>query len=226
MDISELSDKELQIFNEVKSWDYYNDIDKLGPTISEQWYKKLYGLTWDEFDVEDGDEAIRPPRHYQTIYMLNHYPNSEFMDIRETKKKETATDLYKLSFKEAVKYLSEWKDKNGDYSWGKYKGTYIGHLLQALPAFSRFNLPIGGSSVSVNATSKNHGPSWRMIVEMSSPPKAIGIYPGGQSGNPGSKYYDDFVDTWVNGNYFELLFMQNDTETEEIVQTQTLRPKS
>ena len=65
-----------------------------------------------------------------------------------------------------------------------------------------------------------------MIVEMSSTPKAVGIYPGGQSGNPGSKHYDDFVDTWVNGNYFELLFMQNDTETEEIVQTQTLRPKS
>ena len=226
MDISDLSEKELQVFNEVKSWDFYNEIDKLGPTIWAQWYAKLFWLTWDEFKVEDGDEAIRPPRNYQTIYMLKHHPKDEFMDIKETEKKETASDLYKLSFKEAVKYLSEWKEKNGDYSWGKYKATYLGHLLQALPAFSRFNLPIGGSPNSVNATSNNHGPSWRMIVEMSSPPKAIGVYPGGQSGNPGSLHYDDFVDTWVNGNYFELLFMQNDTETEEIVQTQTLRPKS
>ena len=226
MDISELTDKELQIFNEVKLWDYYNDIDKLGPAIWEQWYSKLFWLTWDEFDVKDGDVAIQPPYNYQTIYMLNHYPNNEFMDIKETKKKETAVDLYKLSFKEAAEDLSKWKEENGDYSWGKYKGTYIGHLLQALPAFSRFNLPIGGNGNSVNATSKNHGPSWRMIVEMSSTPKAVGVYPGGQSGNPGSKHYDDFVDTWVNGNYFKLLFMQNDTETEEIVQTQTLRPKS
>ena len=63
-----------------------------------------------------------------------------------------------------------------------------------------------------------------MIVEMSSPPKAIGIYPGGQSGNPGSKHYDDFVDVWASGNYLELLFMQNDTETNAIVKSQTLTP--
>ena len=61
-----------------------------------------------------------------------------------------------------------------------------------------------------------------MIVEMSSPPKALGIYPGGQSGNPGSMYYDDFIDTWAAGNYHELNFMQSAEKTEFVIGTQTL----
>jgi penicillin amidase len=28
------------------------------------------------------------------------------------------------------------------------------------------------------------------------------VYPGGQSGNPGSRYYDQFVDTWAKGDYY------------------------
>ena len=137
---------------------------------------------------------------------------------------ETSKDLFLLSFKEASKNLMKWKAENGDYNWQAYKGAYVGHLLQALPAFSRFDLPIGGDRNTVNASDTNHGPSWRMIVEMSSPPKAYGIYPGGQSGNPGSKYYDNFIDDWAVGNYHSLNFLQNETATENIMATQTLTP--
>ena len=48
-----------------------------------------------------------------------------------------------------------------------------------------------------------------MIVEMSKPPKAFGIYPGGQSGNPGSKHYDNFIDDWAKGEYYQLEFLQS-----------------
>ena len=116
------------------------------------------------------------------------------------------------------------QNTTGDYPWGSYKGTYVGHLLQALPAFSRFNIPVGGGRSIVNATSKNHGRSWRMIVEMTDPPTAIGIYPGGQSGNPGSRYYDNFIDDWAAGNYHNLHFLQSNTKTDTIIGTQTLLP--
>ena len=148
----------------------------------------------------------------------------EFMDIVETPEIETANDLFVLAFKDAVVKLNTLKTNKGTINWGKAKATYIGHLLQALPAFSRFDLPIGGYSGIVNATSKNHGPSWRMIVEMSSPPKAIGIYPGGQSGNPGSNYYDNFIDKWAAGEYNELHFLQDEQTTEDVISTQTLSP--
>ena len=31
---------------------------------------------------------------------------------------------------------------------------------------------------------------------------------GNQSGNPGSKFYDNFIDTWVGGNYNKLWIMK------------------
>ena len=131
--------------------------------------------------------------------------------------------MFLIAFKETAKELIKWKAENGDYNWQYYKGTYVGHLLQALPAFSRFDLPIGGDRNTVNAAGKNWGPSWRMIVEMDDVPKAYGIYPGGQSGNPGSKYYDNFIDDWAVGKYKELLFMQTENSTDGITATQTLK---
>src|ERR1700761_6097269 len=48
--------------------------------------------------------------------------------------------------------------------------------------------------------SSDTGPSWRMVVDFSGggsgPVLAEGIYPGGQSENPTSPWYDDLVDYW------------------------------
>jgi penicillin amidase len=218
----DLSSKEQEMLSKVKSWKYYNDIDEVGPTIWQIWYDTLVDLTWDE--LENDSLALDNPFKYQTAFMLKNYPNDVFMDNLKTPDVETANDLFVMAFKEAVTKLNELQSKNGTLNWGASKATYIGHLLRALPAFSRHNLPIGGYSGIVNATSENHGPSWRMIVEMTSPPTALGIYPGGQSGNPGSKYYDDFVDTWAAGDYFKLNFMQDKDQNDDIIFSQILNP--
>ncbi|MGM5469224.1 penicillin acylase family protein [Flavobacteriaceae bacterium LMO-SS05] len=223
MDTSKLTTEENKVLGTIKTWDYYSSIDQTAPSIWDLWWKKLYLMTWDEF--QDQDLALKDPFTYQTIYLLKNYPNDDFMDIVATPEKETAKDLFLMTFKETVKELKSWKTEHGDYNWQAYKGTYVGHLLQALPAFSRFNLPIGGDRNTVNAADTNHGPSWRMIVEMTSPPKAFGIYPGGQSGNPGSKYYDNFIDRWADGDYFSALFIQDSNDTEGVIATQILTPK-
>jgi penicillin amidase len=222
MDVSNLTAEEKVIFDEAKAWKYNNDIDEVGPSIWKQWYEKLYDMVWDEFDIEG--TAIDAPYTYQTIYLLKNKGEDPFMDIIETPKKETAKDLFLLSFKKAAARLMEIKLEEGNYTWVNYKGTYAGHLLQGLPAFSRFDIPIGGGRNIVNATSENWGPSWRMIVEMTSPPTALGIYPGGQSGNPGSKYYDNFIDDWAAGKYHQLNFLQSDIATDVVISTQTLTP--
>ncbi|GGG35987.1 penicillin acylase family protein [Bizionia arctica] len=222
MDISSLNQEELDFLNIIKAWDFNSDIAETAPSIWDLWWKKLYPLTWDEFDLDN--TALIDPYTYQTIYMFKNHPEDDFMDIVETPEKETAKDLFLITFKETAKELSEWKKEHGDYNWQAYKGTFAGHLLQGLPAFSRFDLPIGGDRNTVNAAAENHGPSWRMIVEMTSPPTALGIYPGGQSGNPGSKYYDNFIDHWAVGEYFKALFIQDQTSTEGVISTQTLTP--
>jgi penicillin amidase len=224
MDISNQTAAEKEIYKIAKKWQYNNDMEEVGPSIWEAWWNVLYDMVWDEFDVKA--TALNTPFTYQTIYLLKNKGDDSFMDILKTKEKETAKDLFKLSFTKAVEKLNNWKTKNGDFKWVHYKGTYAGHLLQALPAFSRFDIPIGGGKNIVNATSENWGPSWRMIVEMTSPPTALGIYPGGQSGNPGSKYYDNFIDDWAAGNYHSLNFLQSNEATEAIIGTQILIPSN
>jgi penicillin amidase len=32
------------------------------------------------------------------------------------------------------------------------------------------------------------------------------VYPGGQSGNPGSKFYNSMVDSWAKGEYYTTQF--------------------
>ena len=43
-----------------------------------------------------------------------------------------------------------------------------------------------------------------MVVELTDDINAYGVYPGGQSGNPGSRYYDNFINTWIKGNYYKI----------------------
>ena len=89
-----------------------------------------------------------------------------------------------------------------------YKDSYIGHLLRLEPLSA--HVLTGGNHDIVNAHSKTHGPSWRMVVSLEKTgAKAWGVYPGGQSGNPGSAHYIDMVDAWCNGKYYNLLFLQS-----------------
>ena len=59
----------------------------------------------------------------------------------------------------------------------------------------------------------NHGPSWRMVVELGDAVRGAGVYPGGQSGNPASSRYDDRVRKWQEGSLDSILFP---TRPEEI----------
>lgn len=225
IDPSGLTQEEKEIFDEISAWGFANAIDEVGPSIWKLWFEKLENLLWDE--LENDAMALPKPYAYQTIHLLKTQNDHAYMDLRATKDQtETAEDLFQLSFKEAAKALMKTKHEKGTYQWGAFKATYAGHLLRGLPAFSRFDIPIGGGRNIVNAASTNHGPSWRMIVEMTSPPTAVGIYPGGQSGNPGSRYYDNFIDDWAVGTYNQLIFLQSPEKTDAIVGTQTLIPSS
>ena len=65
------------------------------------------------------------------------------------------------------------------------------------------------------------------VETLSDETKALGAYPGGQSGNPGSKHYDDLLDTWAAGNYYELLYMKSESEGLSAIHfSSTLTPKN
>jgi hypothetical protein len=78
------------------------------------------------------------------------------------------------------------------------------HLLgKTMMPFAKPHLPIGGGKHIINAAQHDHGSSWKMIVDLSGDISAYVVYPGGQSGNPGSRYYDQFAQTWAAGKYYK-----------------------
>jgi penicillin G amidase len=130
----------------------------------------------------------------------------KFIDDIGTPEKESLDGVLVRSLRKATTRLKA-LEKEGKLEWGKYKDTRVNHLLRQT-AFSRLHLPIGGGAGIINATKEDHGPSWRMVVELTDDVEAWGVYPGGQSGNPGSKYYDSFVDNWATGKYYRLWVMK------------------
>jgi penicillin amidase len=116
-------------------------------------------------------------------------------------------------------------EHQGNAPWADYKGSFIGHLLPPMKALS---IPVktGGNHDIVNAHSRTHGPSWRMIVSLEKTGiQAWGLYPGGQSGNPGSEHYSNMIDRWSNGRYFKLKFLQTDEASDRILTSTKLTPK-
>ena len=195
--------KYLQLF---KDWNLRNDVNEKGATVFRVWWDSLEVQTWgDEF----ANTKMQLPWPDESTLIESLIKDSAYQfadDISTPSKKETIADVMLASFIKAAKQLAVLeKEKNLD--WAKYKDTKVQHLLK-LPALSSLHLPIGGGQHIINATTGVHGPSWRMIVHMTDTIEAYGVYPGGQSGNPGSKYYDNFVQHWAAGRYYSIVFVK------------------
>ena len=204
-----LSLEEKQYFGLLQQWNRRNDYDSKGATVFE--------LTWKHFrDTVYGDEYAKSPEHtaypFESTLLEGVLKDSayRFLDDISTPRKETLADIVTASFKRAVVSLKQ-AEMDGRLAWGKYKDTYINHLLR-IPAFSRLHVPIGGGTNIINAAKENHGPSWRMIVSLTAQTEAYGIYPGGQSGNPGSRFYDNAISKWAAGEYYSLWMMTPDQQ--------------
>jgi penicillin amidase len=78
----------------------------------------------------------------------------------------------------------------------------------------RVDLQTSGGVDIINATRLREGPSWRLVIEMDDNLQPFGIYPGGQSGYPGSVHYDDYVNDWVDEKFYELPFGKTANEIE------------
>ncbi len=200
----------------LKNWNFRGDTGSVGQTLFYLWHNQLEESIWkDEFAKTKN--YILPQE--TTLYDALHRDTAmAFVDNINTPKRENLTQVATDAFNSILPVIKALKQSN-QLTWSNYKTTMVKHLLDKdnNMALSRFNQTIGGGVHMLNATSKNHGPSWKMIVHMTDKVEAYGIYPGGQSGNPGSAYYDNFISTWASGQYYKLWLMQtNETKSSDI----------
>lgn len=191
----------------LSEWNYQNSPESIATSIFEGWMPLLQQAIWnDEFDSKTSTLEI--PSRDRTLYMILKQPKEKWFDNVKTPQKETLQDVVLNSFKAALDTLAA---HNGpmspNWQWSKVKDTEIRHLSRILKPFNAPPLITGGGGTIVNAITKRNGPSWRMVVELGPTPKAYGIYPGGQSGNPGSPYYLNLLDKWQKGELNELIYL-------------------
>ncbi|PSL48278.1 penicillin amidase [Chitinophaga niastensis] len=199
----------------LSSWDFMATPDSKAATIFNRLWYHLEDTIWhDELNPADSS-VLTYPQSTTTLQLLLRDTSFHFIDNINTPQKETLSQLLQGAFATTVKELAA-LNKAGKLELGKSRGTDINHLSRGIPAFSAQHLNTGGGQHIINATKQSHGPSWRMIVQLTSKTEAYGIYPGGQSGNPGSPFYDNSVNDWVTGKYY-LLHIFDEKEKDDPV---------
>lgn len=186
-----------------ENWNLRSDVAEEGPTIFMEWWQHLSKKIWSDNITRPDSLPVVTPQSATLLEALLRDTNFVFIDNVHTPQVETLSEMVTLAFTDAVAKLD-----TINRGWANYKATGVRHLISVLAPFSRLNLPIGGGTHIINAATGNWGPSWRVVVHMTDETEAYGIYPGGQNGNPGSKYYDQFIDKWAKGEYNKLWIMK------------------
>lgn len=204
-----LNEEEQKVFAAIAQWNKYNDPEEVGPTIFDKWWNNLMDALW----RDDFGQNMRYPSRDQTVFMIHNEPNSHWFDNRLTANRETLAEQIHATFVKSVKEIKKEKGNFGrNWRWVDYKSTDILHIAK-IPGFNHNDIYIGGGSGIVNATGPRNGASWRMVVSLSKEkPQALGIYPGGQSGNAGSPFYDNMISPWSKGKLNPLLYLSSPDE--------------
>ncbi|HET9894057.1 MAG TPA: penicillin acylase family protein [Streptosporangiaceae bacterium] len=125
----------------------------------------------------------------------------------------TAVTVLRGAFAEAVSALhAKLGGEPSSWTWGKLHSRQFPSLTRA-PRLGYGPRAAGGDPWTVDAADgvpvATAGPSWRMIVRWAGARgkghvNAAGIYPGGQSENPASPWYENLIADWWDGTYLPL----------------------
>ena len=194
---SALTEEGRRVLRILSEWDYRYAGDSRAPTLFDDWRARLYQLTFDE--VVD-DEALLRPEGWMLTELLRTNPEHAIFDIDSTRTfRETGSILVQRAFEEML------EDLEGDLplTWAEARNARIGHLGR-IPGLGSPLITTGGARGTVRVVDEGIGASWRMVVELGEKPRGWGALPGGASGNPGSRYYDNGFEEWAEGRYHEL----------------------
>jgi penicillin amidase len=136
--------------------------------------------------------------------------------------------------------LDELRAAQGDdvsrWLWGRAHQARSEHRpfsrVKALARWFELRAPVGGDSFTVNVSRvlykpdattgelylDEHGPSLRALYDLGNPAQSRFMHSSGQSGIPWSKWYQSFVQSWVQVDYVPVW------NSEPPVGTLTLKP--
>jgi penicillin G amidase len=191
-------------------WNYTLTAHSQTTTVFQLWWARFYKALWNERFSQIPEGLLPAPERTMQLLQI------------DTALIARAVPILQATYRQTIDTLATIKNKE----WYHVKNTSVRHLTK-IPSFGFDDLEIGGWGNTVNAMKGTHGPSWRMVVQMGNEIEAYGVYPGGQSGNPGSKYYATFLNKWAGGEYYKLLFLSaiiTPQQKEKIKYTWNIQP--
>ena len=205
---AELTSEERERAKELAGWDFVQRSESAEPTVFNRFFIELYDAIWSD-DLGEGGKLIQGPKADMTMKLILREPGSPYFDDRTTTERESLAAIVRLAFLRAIAGLGNELGPFGErWRWGRAHPVTIHHLGR-IPGLGAPPLAVSGGRGVINAASGSHGPSWRMVVALGPEVRAWGILPGGASGNPGSRFYDDAISDWAAGKIYELLFLKS-----------------
>lgn len=193
----------------LQNWDFHMTKQSVAATIYKVWFLKLQQVILTPII---GEEILKPflgSISFELIRLFKLYDNkpAEF--------KKLLLNTFHLTIEFLAKNIS--KDHN-KWKWGNIHKLTLVHPFSLANAEAKvLNIgpyKIGGDRNTLNNAYSDPlnpfdtlvGPSFRQIHDMSDWDKSICIIPGGQSGLPFHKHYNDLIKLYVKGKYIPMLF--------------------
>lgn len=131
---------------------------------------------------------------------------------------EEARALAEAALAEGLEEIREELGEDpAEWRWGRmHRSTFPHPFVRGYDIEPRERSGGGGSMAATGAT-------YREILDLSDLDRSLVVNAPGQSGQPGSPFYDNLLDLWADGEYFPLVWSRERVE-EEAAHRLTLRP--
>lgn len=195
----------------LSTWNYVMSQDQVPPLLYEVWLGTLRGRL---SRARAGAAADDIPLELPTLVRWTVAPDTAFGPQSEA----VRDSLVLAALDEAVGEITTklGGDRSG-WSWGALHRAALRHPLAA--AFDLPAVPRGGDANTVNATGgrdyvQTYGASYREIIDFADWDRSVATSVPGQSGQPGSPYYDDLLPLWAARRYIPLVYSRARVERE------------
>ncbi|WP_187254651.1 penicillin acylase family protein [Alkalicoccus halolimnae] len=210
-----LDDTEQEALAALKDWEFTEEAESSAALIWQLWYESLPEHLFERYlNVNVTNHLTR----HQVITAAGGDEDGMLFAGLNEDYHVSFPKAARETFYEAVNRAEEEQGSNPEsWEWGEFHTVGIDHPLGSVfPLNLLFNIggwEMGGSGAVPGALSydsatgqADHGAGWRFIGDLSSTESFYDVNIPGQSGQWLSPNYDNQMDTWVEGEYYPVIY--------------------
>jgi penicillin amidase len=211
----------IQADPDLATWDLRMDRDAPEPLIFSAWLRELAHVLLDARVGPDFPEVW----NWDAPLVLDALKNGSAAPLCDNPKTAVIEDCVgdvRLAYKRAIAALTKaYGPDRANWRWGNaHRAHFPNYVLERLPILGAWfdpGLAADGDNFTLNRASPViddptgaafddvHGASLRALFDLSSLDRSRFVIAGGQSGNPVSSHYADFLPLWRDGQYVTMV---------------------